>query len=124
MSNLATALDRDYWRSRRSTLLEQPWENAQVLKLMSRYCPVCNEWTVWEYFEDAGKLWGICWACENLVLRMQKCYIQNMLHNPIHKEEVVFYEAARFQELAQDRVIDVGYRPDGVLDYVVAEPDA
>ena len=93
-------------------LLQGSWEDAEPLKLMTRQCTTCNHWTIYEYFEDGDELWGICWRCESLVKRMQKCYIQNMMNNPIHKQEVVLWESPRFQELAQDKIVDVGYTPD------------
>lgn len=121
--SLAGTLPPGYWRERRKGLLVGEWEDAEPLKLMTRYCPCCTNWSLWEYFEDDEKLWGICYSCELTVRRIRKTYIKNMLNNPIHAMEVIFYESPRFQELAQDEIIDVGYKPDGhplrVLETVV-----
>ena len=119
--SLASTLPAGYWAGRRADLLWTGWENAEPILVMSRYCPCCTGWTIWEYFEDDGKLWGTCWACEYLVRRIRKTYLKNMPRNVIHAMEVTFYESPRFQELAQDEVIDVGYAPPDPFACVVTQ---
>lgn len=103
---------RDVWRRLSERLLGG--REPELLKVMTRFCPGCGEWVEFEYFEAperSGRLWGRCRSCPYLVRRYAKTYIKNMLHNPIHAEEEVLFESPRFQELAKDREIDVGYEP-------------
>lgn len=100
---------RAVWEALRERILGDG--EPRLVKRMTRFCPGCGGWVEFDYLEVDGKVWGACRACPYLVRRYPKTYIKGLLDNPIHAREEVLFEAPRFQELVDDRVIDIGFQP-------------
>jgi len=116
LGKLATASDKFKKVYREIARQHLKGKKPEIVKVMTRMCPPCGEWSRWKYvaveINKEDRVFGICGSCGVFVERMKKVYIERMLDNPIHKQERILFESPRFQEIVQDEIIDVGYVPD------------